>query len=392
MDWLEKHSPMWVDWKRKKMRFFHQDHRITLTGVKECTSTCLPVKATKLTGLLRHDEVAQLVHLSALQEDNSQPVDAMPVNIAQMVQRYDFLFQDPKQLPPSRPFDHNIPLIEGVQPVNVKPYRYSPTQKDEIERQVKEMLLNGVIHPSSSPFASPVLLVRKKDGSWRFCVDYRHLNAITIKNKYPMPIVEELLDELSGAKWFTKLDMRSGYHQIRVQPADEHKIAFKTHSGHWEFKVMPFGLTNAPATFQASMNSIFEPLLRKCVLIFMDDILVYSPTLEAHCDHLHEVFSLLQSNNLFLKRSKCSLAQSSIEYLGHVISAQGVATAADKIQAVQLWDTPTDCRQLRSFLGLAGYYRKFIRNYGLITRPMTDLLKKNTPFVWTPQLQSAFIP
>jgi hypothetical protein len=236
MDWLEKHSPMWVDWKRKKMRFFYQDRRITLTGVKECTSTCLPVKSTKLTGLLRHGKVAQLVHLSALQEGNLQPVDTMPVNIAQMVQQYDFLFQDPKQLPPSRPFDHSIPLIKGVQPVNVKPYRYSPTQKDEIERQVKEMLLNGVIQPSSSPFASPVLLVKKKDGSWRFCVDYHHLNAITIKNKYPMPIVEELLDELSGGKWFTKLDMRSGYHQTRVQPADEHKTAFKTHSGHWNLK------------------------------------------------------------------------------------------------------------------------------------------------------------
>jgi hypothetical protein len=152
--------------------------------------------------------------------------------------------------------------------VNVKPYRYSPTQKDEIERQVKEMLTNGVIQPSLSPFASPVILVKKKDGSWRFCVEYRHLNAITVKNKYPLPIVDELLDELHGAVYFTKLDMKSGYHQIRLQVDDEHKTAFKTHSGHWEFKVMPFGLTNAPATFQAAMNTLFEPLLRKSVLIY----------------------------------------------------------------------------------------------------------------------------
>jgi hypothetical protein len=148
--------------------------------------------------------------------------------------------------------DHHIPLIASATLVNVKPYRYSPAQKDEIEHQLKEMLKNGIIQPSVSPFASPVLLVRKKDGSWRFCVDYRRLNALTVKNKYPMPVVEELLDELHGSCWFTKLDLRSGYHQIRVVDADIHNTTFKTHGGHWEFKVMPFGLTNAPVTFRQS--------------------------------------------------------------------------------------------------------------------------------------------
>jgi hypothetical protein len=163
------------------------------------------------------------------------------------------------------------------------------------------MLFNGVIQPSSSPFASPVLLVKKKDGSWRFCVDYRHLNAITVKNKYPLPIVDEFSDELHGAKWFSKLGMKSGYHQIRVLPEEEHKTTFKTHHGHWEFKVMLFGLTNAPATFQDVMNQIFESLLRKCVLIFMDDILVYSPSLEQHKVHLQTVFDILKQHNLVLK-------------------------------------------------------------------------------------------
>jgi hypothetical protein len=168
-------------------------------------------------------------------------------------------------LPPSREYDHHIPLIPGVKPVNVKPYRYSPTQKDEIERQIKEMLANGIFRPSTSPFASPVLLVKKKDGTWRFCIDYRQLNAITVKNKYPLPIVDELLDELKGAAWFTKLDMKSGYHQIRLTPTDEPKTTFRTHHGHSEFRVMSFGLTNAPTTFQAIMNTIFQPLLRKSV-------------------------------------------------------------------------------------------------------------------------------
>jgi hypothetical protein len=257
--------------------------------------------------------------------------------------------------------------VDGVKPVNLKTYRYNPTQKDEIERQVKEMLLHGVIQPSTSPFASPVLLVKKKDGSWRFGVDYRHLNAITVKNKYPLPIVDELLDELHGSRWFSKLDMKSGYHQIRIYPEDEHKTAFRTHRGHWEFKVMPFGLTNAPATFQAAMNSIFEPLLRKSVLIFMDDILVFSQTLQQYKQHLQEVFDILQQNNLLIKASKCSFAQQQVEYLGHIISAEGVATSPDKVHAIKLWSTPENAKQLRSFLGLAGYYRKFIKDYELIS-------------------------
>jgi hypothetical protein len=221
-------------------------------------------------------------------------------------------------------------------------------------------------------------------------VDYRQLNALTIKNKYPLPVVDELLDELQGAQWFTKLDMRSGYHQIRLNPADEHKTAFKTHNGHWEFKVMPFGLTDAPATFQSIMNSIFAPLLRKSVLVFVDDILIYSKSLEDHKHHLQQVFAILQQHSLYLKKSKCSFGRSELECLGHIISAQGVSTDLEKIKAVQQWPTPIDCKQLRSFLGLAGYYRKFIRHYGTISKPLTDLLKKNTVYVWTPQLQSSF--
>jgi hypothetical protein len=218
----------------------------------------------------------------------------MPQVIQQVLQSNADLFQEPQNLPPQRAYDHTIPLLQGVKTVNIKPYRYSPEQKDEIEKQLKQMLQHGIIHPSQSPFASPVLLVKKKDGTWRFCVDYRQLNAITVKNKYPLPIVDELLDELHGAKWFTKLDLRARYHQIRVRPADEIKTAFKTHSGHWQFKVMPFGLTNAPATFQAIMNTIFADHLRKFVLVFVDDILVYNKSLEEHQGHLKQVFDIIR--------------------------------------------------------------------------------------------------
>lgn len=252
------------------------------------------------------------------------------------------------------------------------------------------MLQHGIIRPSSSPFASPVLLVKKKDGSWHFCVDYRHLNAITVKNKHPMPIVDELLDELVGAQWFTKLDFRSGYHQICMAEGEEKKTAFSTHNGLFEFLVMPFGLTNAPATFQSLMNHIFAALLRKGVLVFMDDILIYSPTLEEHVRLLQQVFHILQHHQFVIKKSKCYFAQSSVEYLGHVVSAAGVSTAPSKVQAVSQWPVPKTLKELRGFLGLTGYYRRFIRHYGIISRPLTLLLKKGTQFLWTPTTDEAF--
>lgn len=379
---------MWVHWKKKKMRFTHERKRIILVGVKDCTDHCSRLQTHKLRGLLKRGGVSQLVQLSPI-SPNSNP-ESMPEPVKTLLQTHANLFTEPKGLPPPREFDHNIPLLPGVKPINVKPYRYSPAQKDEIERQVKEMLLNGVIQPSTSPFSSPVLLVKKKDGTWRFCVDYRQLNAITVKNKYPLPIVDELLHELQGACWFTKLDMRSGYHQIRVLPEDEHKTAFKTHNGHWEFKVMPFGLTNAPATFQAIMNTIFSSLLRKCVLVFVDDILVYSKSLEEHIQHLEQVLQILQQHQFLFKPSKYTFAQTSLEYLGHIISEQGVSTDPTKIQVVANWPVPSDVKQLRGFLGLSGYYRKFIKNYGIHSRLLTDHLKKNVPFVWTQQHNLCF--
>lgn len=221
-------------------------------------------------------------------------------------------------------------------------------------------------------------------------MDYRHLNVITVKNKHPLHVVDELLDELAGASYFFKLDCRSGYHQIRVGAADEMKTAFKTHNGLYEFKVMPFGLTNAPAIFQAAMNNIFAPLLRKCVLVFVDDILVYSRTIEEHVQHLQQVMQILQDNNFLLKRSKCLFGQQSLEYLGHIVSKDGVATEPAKISAVLNWLVPVSVKQLRDFLGLTGYYRRFIRHYGLISKPLTQLLKKGAIFQWTPQAQQAF--
>jgi hypothetical protein len=233
-------------------------------------------------------------------------------------------------------------------------------------------------------------LVKKRDNTYRFCVDYRHLNALIVKTKYPVPIIDEFLDELYGAVWFSTLDLRAGFHQIRMSPQDQHKTAFQTHHGHFEFKVMPFGLSGAPATFQGAMNSTLAPLLRKCVLVFFDDILVYSKTWEEHLQHLTQVLQILHKEQWYIKLSKCAFAKQQIAYLGHVISVNGVATDPNKVEAVSSWPTPVNCKELRGFLGLAGYYRKFVKNFGVIARPLTDLLKKGVIFVWTQVHITAF--
>ncbi|KAK1652704.1 hypothetical protein QYE76_070509 [Lolium multiflorum] len=389
MDWLNACGKMWIDWPNKILRFKVDGKRVTLKGIKDKVHSCEAISAKEIQKLAHQGALAQVIHLCPVGEAYEHT--PLPPIIEQLLQENTNCFESPTGLPPHRPFDHKIDLMPGVPPVNVKAYRYTPQQKDEIERQIKEMLAQGIIKPSQSPFASPVLLVKKKDGTWRFCVDYRQLNAVTIKDRYPMPIVDELLDELAGAKFFSKLDLRSGYHQIRMREVDEQKTAFKTHGGHYEFRVMPFGLTSAPATFQTAMNTVFAHLIRKFVLVFVDDVLIYSKSLEDHAKHLAEVFQLLAQNQLFLKKSKCSFVQKSLEYLGHIIGAEGVATDPAKIAAVQNWPQPTNLKQLRGFLGLAGYYRKFIRQFGVITRPLTALLKKNTPFMWSPVVQDAFL-
>jgi transposase InsO family protein len=247
---------------------------------------------------------------------------------------------------------------------------------EELEKQLREYTGNGWIRPSQSPYGAPILFVKKKDGTTRMCTDYRALNKITKKNVYPLPRIDELLDRLQGAKFFTKIDLRQGYHQIRIKEADVEKTAFRTRYGHYEYMVLPFGLTNAPATFMGLMNEVFRPLLDKSVVVYLDDILVYSRTWADHLRDVGEVLARLRDSQLYAKMSKCEFGKESVEFLGHVVSNKGVQVDAKKVEAVRAWPPPTNIHDLRAFLGLANYYRRFVHNYSKLTLPLTRMLKK----------------
>lgn len=299
VQWLETLGMTHTNWKTQVMKFMVGNESVTLRGDLSLGKTLVSLKAMMRT--IKHEGAGILVECNQF-EGLCEVSPEVPTDLNQVLAEYELVFNMPMGLPPTRGHEHSILLKDGSQPVSVRPYRYPHAQKDEIERLIQEMLDAGIIQVSNSPFSSPVLLVKKKDESWRFCVDYRALNKATVPDKYPIPVIDELLDELHGARIFSKLDLKSGYHQIRVSSQDVHKTAFRTHDGHYEFLVMPFGLTNAPATFQSLMNDVFRPYLRKFVLVFFDDILIYSPSMESHQQHLALVLGILQANNLYANR------------------------------------------------------------------------------------------
>jgi hypothetical protein len=389
--WLKTLGPVLMDYQSLTMKFNQGQQQVELRG--ETSPTLTSISYHQLRRLVDQEPTAQLYSLSIKSPPHTPTPSMMNVGTQKpkfrdLLHKFGGLFREPKQLPPPRFTDHKIPLTPNAAPVNVRPYRYPHVQKLEIESQVQKLLENGWIQPSNSPFSSPVLLLKKKDGTWRMCVDYRALNAITIKDRFPFPTVDELLDELGSARIFSKLDLTSGFHQIRLHPEDSPKTAFRTHDGHYEYCVMPFGLCNAPATFQATMNDIFRPLLRKTVIVFFDDILVYSDSEETHLHHLEQVFSLLADHQFFLKESKCSFAQTKVDYLGYIVIAGTVAPDPSKVQAILDWPPPKNLKALRGFLGLSGYYRKFIRGYASIAQPLTSLLKKDA-FKWNDEAQQS---
>jgi hypothetical protein len=261
-------------------------------------------------------------------------------------------------LPPERELDFTIELRPGVEPISKTPYRMTVPELCELQMQLKELLDLGLIRPSVSPWGALVIFVKKKDGSLRLCIDYRDLNRATLKNRYPMPRIDDLFDQMKGATVFSKIDLRSGYHQLRIKEGDIPKIAFRTRFGHYEFVVVPFGLKNVPAVFMSLMNDVFWKYLDRFVQVFLDDILIYSKNEREHKEHLRVVLSYLRENKLYGKLSKCSFFQKEIHYLGHIISGEGISVDPEKVKTIMEWPVPKNAHEVRSFMGLAGYYRE----------------------------------
>ena len=316
VQWLQTLGPFVSDFTIPSMQFYHNNTLITIQGSK--LNTITQATAHQLNRMVQTNAIATFHSISMIPTNpitttysttglftDEQFLLTLNPDLQTLLTRYPHVFAKPNNLPPRRDHDHHIHLTPTATPVNIKPYRYPHYQKEAMTQLITEMLHDGIIQPSTSPYSSPVLLVKKKDGTWRFCVDYRALNNITIKDRFPIPTIDELLDELHGANYFSKIDLRSGYHQIRLASEDVHKTGFRTFDGHYEFLVMPFGLSNAPSTFQAAMNDLLRPYLRKFALVFFDDILIYSPTWESHLKHIDQILSLLSANQFYAKLSKC---------------------------------------------------------------------------------------
>ncbi|KAJ9509777.1 hypothetical protein QJQ45_011617 [Haematococcus lacustris] len=316
-------------------------------------------------------------------QDNQHIPAAIKADLQTLLDEYSDVFKPLTDTPPERPVGHTIPLVPDARPPVTPMYRLSKPEQEELKRQIQDYLSKGMIEPSSSPYAAPILFVQKKSGELRMCIDYRQLNKLTLRDQYPLPRIDDLFDRLSGCSVFSSLDLQAGYHQIRITPEDVPKTAFRTPEGHFQFKVLSFGLTNAPATFQRVMNDAFAPVLGKCALVYLDDILVMSKSLPEHLQHLRLVFDLLRKNKLYAKMSKCEFMQLTLRFLGHVISAGAISVDPDKVRAIVDWPVPSSLTQLKSFLGAANFVRKFVHNFSAISAPLTDLCGKlSATFSW----------
>ena len=293
-------------------------------------------------------------------------------------------------LPQDREIDFQIELAPRTEPIPRAPYRMAPAELKELKVQMEKRVNKGFVRPSTSPWGAPVLFVKNNDGSMRLCIDYRELNKVTIRNQYPLLRIDDLFDQLQGAKVFSKIDLRSCYHQLRVHDEDVPKTAFRTQYWHFEFLVMPFALTNVPFAFMDLMNRIFRPYLDEFVIVIINDILIYSSSGEEHAEHLRIVLQTLLEHLLYAKLSKCQFWLDSVAFLGHIVSAEGVSVDPQKVEAILNWKPPTSVTEIRSFLGLAGYYRKFVEGFSKIGIPLTRLIRKEEPFLWSEACQQIF--
>lgn len=317
----------------------------------------------------------------------------VPSAAISLLQEFDDVFPDdtPSELPPLRGIEHQIDFVPGASIPNRPAYRSNPEETKELQRQVDELMEKGYIRESMSPCAVPVLLVPKKDGTWRMCVDCRAINNITVEYRHPIPRLDDMLDELHGSCIFSKIDLKSGYRQIRMKEGDEWKTAFKTKYGLYEWLVMPFGLTNAPSTFMRLMNHVLRAFIGKFVVVYFDDILIYSKNLTEHADHLRNVLSVLRSEKLYANLKKCAFCLGKIVFLGYVVTAQGIEMDEEKVKAIREWPTPKSVSEVRSFHGLASSYRRFVKDFSTIAAPLNEVVKKSVGFKWGEEQELAFV-
>ena len=363
--WLKRHNPH-VDWSTATIRNW------SLHCHAHCLRSALPARPADPAPAV---EVIELSNVPPDYHDLSHV----------------FSKTSATSLPPHRPYDCAIDLLPGAPLPTKRLFNLSKPEREAMEKYITESVAAGLIRPSSSPVGAGFFFVEKKDKTLRPCIDYTGLNDITVKNRYPLPLIDSAFSPLHSARVFSKLDLRNAYHLIRIKEGDEWKTAFNTHLGHFEYLVMPFGLTNAPAVFQGLVNDVLRDLLNKTVFVYIDDILIFSSSMEEHVTHVRDVLQRLMENKLYVKAEKCEFHVSTVSFLGFVVEKGQLRADPSKVEAVKEWPTPTTRKQLQRFLGFANFYRRFIKNYSRLAAPLTRLTSSKLSFSWSPVEQSAFV-
>ncbi len=361
--WLTQHNPR-VDWGRNTVSEWS----------RACYASCLVSAGFSVCDSVLQEEMGNLSNVP------EEYLDLKEV----------FSKSRAASLPPHRPYDCAIDLVPGMSPPKGRLYSLSVPEREAMEKYISDSLTAGFIRPSSSPAGAGFFFVAKKDGSLRPCIDYRGLNNITVKNTYPLPLMSSAFERLQGASIFTKLDLRNAYHLVRIREGDEWKTAFNTPRGHFEYLVMPFGLSNSPAVFQALVNDVLRDMVDRFIYVYLDDILIFSSSLQEHVQHVRRVLQRLLENGLFVKAEKCAFHAQSVPFLGFIVSPEGVRMDPDRVKAVVNWPTPDSRKALLRFLGFANFYRRFIRNFSQLAAPLTALTSTKMTFRWSNAAEAAF--
>lgn len=393
LPWFQVHNPR-IDWLTRRITPSVKDVSSLNPSVSLAPETeTIKISTITLNAFRRHCRKQPYTIYAVMVTPTSEGAKApTSPQVPEKYKEFQDVFDKVKasRLLEHRPYDCPIDLQEGAQPPWGPIYGLSPIELQTLREYIDENLANGFIRHSRSPAGAPIFFVKKKDGSLRLVVDYRGLNKITIRNRYSLPLISSLLEQMNGAKYFSKIDLRGAYNLVRIRPGDEWKTAFRTRYGHFEYTVMPFGLTNAPTVFQHMANDVFREFLDQFVVVYLDDILIYSRTKEEHEMHVRKVLEKLREFGLYAKLEKCQFDRDKVEFLGYIISTDGISMDPAKIKTILEWEVPKNVRDVQCFLGFANFYRKFIKAFSQIALPLIRLTKKNRPFMWTERTQAAF--